>query len=64
MSSYFHVCLFLKIEKEPQVSLTAKQNLVDILVLDILRESKYVDQLQTRLSLLDTILYFHQSLTL
>ena len=54
----------MRIEKETQVTLTTKQNLIDILIVDILRESKFVDQLVTRLNLLDTILYYHQTLVL
>jgi hypothetical protein len=59
-----HICLLLRIEKETQVSIYSKYNLIEILVADIIRDSKYVDQLTNRFALLYTILYYHQTLML
>lgn len=40
LSSYLHVCLLLRIEKETNVSTYGKLDLIEVLVNDILRESK------------------------
>lgn len=56
--------LLLRIEKELNVNIFGKSNIVDILVNDILREARHTEQLPTRFTLLYTMLYYHQTLSL
>ena len=60
VSAYLHVCLLLRIEKETNVTIYGKQDLLEVLVADLIREARNVEQLPNRLLLLYTVMYYHR----